>query len=124
AILVFPYDDLSDMITELIAQNSQNQVFVQFDDLGIGFFPPSLKMSNVSLDTPILPTVKAKKLFLAPNIAGLLAFSPGFSASIEDVLKGDIQIDYRSGKKLPNDAREQNVKVSVDKIDLKSLTAF
>jgi hypothetical protein len=61
AILIFPYDDLSDMITELIAQNSQNQIFVQFDDLGIGFLPPSLKMSNVSLDTPILPTVKAKK---------------------------------------------------------------
>jgi type II secretion system protein N len=124
AIAIFPYDDLSDMITELIAQNSQNQVFIQFDDLGIGILPPSLKMSNVAVDTAVLPTVKAKKLFLAPNIAGLLAFSPGFSAAIEDVLKGDLQIDYRAGKKLPNEAREQNVKINVDRIDLKSLTTF
>ncbi len=124
ALLVFPYDDLSDMITELVAKNSQNQVFVQFDDLGIGFLPPSLKMSNVSLDTPVLPTIKAKKLYLAPNIAGLLAFSPGFSATIEDVLKGEVDIDLRAGKKVNDNIRLQNASVKLKDLDLKSLTTF
>ncbi len=123
-ILIFPYDDMSDMITALFAKNSHDQVFVQFDDLGIGFLPPSLKMSNVTLDTPVLPTLKAKKLYLAPNIAGLLAFSPGFSASIEDVLKGDIHFDLRAGKKVSDAVKLQNITLKLKSLDLKSLTGY
>ncbi len=123
--LLFPYGDLSDKITELISKNSQNQVFLQFDDLGIGFFPPSLKMSNVVVEAQFLPTaLKAGKLYLAPSIAGLLAFSPGFKANIQDVLKGDIQVSYRAGKKLNDTTRLQKVSLDLSQVDLKDLARF
>ena len=124
SIVFFPYDDLSDLISELIAKNSQNQVFVQFDQLGIGFLPPSVKMSNVEVDTPLLPTLKAGALYLAPSIAGFLAFSPGFSATIQDVLKGDLSLSYRGGKKVNNDLRMQKVSLDVSKVDLSELSKY
>jgi type II secretion system protein N len=124
SFIFFPYDDLSDLISELIAKNSQNQVFVQFDQLGIGFFPPALKMSKVSVDSPFVPTIKAKTLRLAPSIAGFLAFSPGFNASIEDFLKGDIEISYRAGKKVNDNLRLQKVSIDLAKVDLKKLSQF
>lgn len=125
SVLYFPYDDLSDLITELIAKNSQNQVFVQFDQLGVGFFPPAIKMQNVAVDAQILPnTLKAGTLRLAPSVAGFLAFSPGFSASIEDVMKGDISLTYRAGKKINDSVQLQKIDLGLRKIDLKSLSGF
>src|SRR3972149_1286343 len=89
SVTFFPYDNLSDLLTELISKNSQNQVFVHFDKLGGGILPPSIKMNNVSVDAQILPnTLGSGTLRLAPSLAGFLAFSPGFSAAIDDVMKG------------------------------------
>lgn len=125
SVIYFPYDDLSDLITEMIAKNSQNQVFVQFDELGVSFFPPSIKMKNVAVEAQILPnTLKAKALYLAPSIAGFLAFSPGFSASIQDVMKGDISLTYRAGKKIKESVQLQKIDLGLAKIDLKSLSNF
>jgi type II secretion system protein N len=123
-VVRFPYDDLADLITEQIAKNSQNQIFVQFDELGVGLLPPAIKMSKVSLDTPMLPTLKAGTLRLAPSIAGFLAFKPGFSASIEDVMKGDIALTYKAGKKINDTTRMQDVDLVMSKVDLKSLSSF
>lgn len=124
AVLIFPYDDLSDMITSLITKNSNGQVYVQFDDLGMGFLPPSLKMSNVSVDTLMAPTIKAKKIYLAPSIAGLLKFSPGFSANIEDFLKGSVDIDLQGGKKVSDAVKLQNVSIKLKSLSLKSLLNY
>lgn len=125
AVLNFPYDDLSDLITEMISKKSQNQVFVQFDQLGVGFLPPSIKMENVAVDAQILPnTLKAGTLRLAPSLAGFLAFNPGFTASIEDVMKGNISLTYRAGKKINDSTQLQKIDLGLRKIDLKSLSGF
>lgn len=123
-LLFFPYNDLSDYITQMIAKKSQNQVFVQFDELGIGFFPPSLKMSNVALDTPFFSTLKAGALYLAPSIAGLLAFNPGFTASIDEVMKGKINVSYRGGSKVDNKIPMQKIDLNLSRMDLKELSKF
>ena len=125
AVLLFPYDDLADKVTDLISKSSQNQVFLQFDELGLGFFPPALKLSKVVLEAQFLPgTLKASHGTLAPSIAGLLAFKPGFSVSIEDVMKGDVHLTYRAGKKINDSTQLQKVDLTLSKIDLKSLAQF
>ncbi len=125
AVVFFPYDDLSDMITELISKNTQNQVFVQFDHLGVGFAPPSIKMENVEVDARVLPsTLKAGALRISPSIAGLLAFSPGFSAAIDDVMNGQVAMTYRAGKKVNDSLQMQKVVIDLSKINLKDLSKF
>lgn len=89
-VVLFPFDDLSDLVTEKVAQATQNQVFLRFDHLGLAIFPPSLKMDAVEVDTPFLPTLKASSMTLAPSIARLLAFSPGASFSANELFKGNV----------------------------------
>lgn len=123
AVLCFPYDDLSDLITEQIAKRSQN-VFISFNELGVSFFPPSLKMSNVTVDTDFVPTVKAERLYLAPAYSALLAFNPGFTTVIEGFMNGAVHLTYATGKKINDQIRMQNVDLDISKMDLKSLTKF
>jgi len=123
-ILLFPYGDLSDLITEKIAESSQNQIFLRFDDLGVGILPPSIKMSNVSVASSFLPTLKAGALYLAPSVTGFLTFKPGFSASIDEVMDGDIHLTYRSGKKVSDRVQMQQVLLELSKIDLKNFSQF
>src|SRR6185312_12330747 len=91
-VLIFPYDDLSDLV---MAKAAEQGVFLDFDNMGLSLFPPSLHLNKVTVDTAMLPTVNAGEIYLAPNIMGILTLSPGFSASMEDFLKGSLSVDYR-----------------------------
>lgn len=115
-VVLFPFDDLSDLVTEKVAQATQNQVFLRFDHLGLAFFPPSLKMDSVEVDTPFLPTLKASSMTLAPSIARLLAFSPGASFSASDLFKGSLSGNV--GAKTVKERQKIDFDVNYRKFDL------
>jgi type II secretion system protein N len=121
-VVLFPYDDLSDLVTEKVAQATQNQVFLRFERLGLAAFPPSLALDQVEVDTPFLPTLKAASMTLAPSIARLLAFSPGASFSARDLFKGNL---YGSvGTKTQKDIQKIDFSVDYEKFDLKTTGDF
>ncbi len=120
AVLIFPYDDLSDLV---MAKAAEQGVYLDFRNMGLSFFPPSLRLNKVSVDVAMLPTINAGEIYLAPNLMGLLTFSPGFSASVDDFLKGSLSVNYRVGHKT-NNVRLQTVALSLDDLDLKGLSAF
>ncbi len=115
AVLIFPYDDLSDLI---MAKAAQQGVFLDFAHLGLSFFPPSLRLDKVSVETTMLPPIHAGEIYLSPNLMGLLTLSPGFSASIDSFLNGSVNVNYRLTHKL------QNFALSLNDVDLKGLSTF
>ncbi len=121
-IVLFPFDDLSDLVTEKVAHATQNQVFLRFEHLGLAFFPPSLKMDKVEVDTPFLPTLKASTMTLAPSIARLLAFSPGASFSASNLFKGALSGNV--GTKTIKERQKIDFDVSYRKFDLLSAGDF
>lgn len=110
-LILFPFGDLADLVTVQVSKATRNQVYLQFDDMGLSVLPsPGVSLTNVQLDTPQLPTIKTSSLSVSPNIAALLSFKRGFSARAEGFLKGDVRLHYKAG--------EQNEKTSKHNIDL------
>lgn len=120
--LLFPYDDLADLLTTQIALNTQNQVYVEFDKLGLGLFPtPNLNMEKVQVETAMFPSIKANYLKLSPSISSLLSFKKGFNASAEGIMGGDAYLSFREGDKTQEGQRKQIVYSELEKIDLAEL---
>jgi type II secretion system protein N len=121
AFLIFPFEDLSDYAIEKITKMSQGQVFLQFDDLGIALFPPSMEMANVEVEIGQFPALTASQLNLAPSIASYLAFSHGFVAQAEDLLDGNLSLTLKAGKKTANGDRKQVVDLEYEKVNIQKI---
>lgn len=121
-VVLFPYDDLSDLVTEKVAQATQNQIFLRFEKLGFSPLPPSLALHEVEVDTPFLPTLKMSGMTLAPSIARLLAFNPGARFSADDLFKG--YLTGSVGTKKIKDRQKIDFSIDYEKLDLKSAGDF
>lgn len=121
--ILFPYKDLADLLTAQIAAQTQNQVFIQFDELGIALLPmPSIELINVELDTPALPTLHAESLQLAPSLASLLQFRQGFRVLARGLMNGDLSLRARTGDRVGDsgDQRFMNINLEYQNLDLKA----
>ncbi len=99
-VLLFPFGDLSDFVTGQISKATSNQVFVQFRDPGISFFPSlGFELQDVNVETNFLPPIKAASLTVAPSILGLLTFRPGVKLNANKIMGGDLDLSLQqSGK--------------------------
>ena len=121
SLMMFPYNDLADLVTSQIAKQSGGAVFVQFDDLSLGLVPSlGIKLSGVQIDTQTLPTIRAGALTLAPSIASLLALKPGFNFQASDFMGGDANLTFKvsNGK---NDVQKGHIDFSFDDLNLKDV---
>ncbi|MBK9038197.1 MAG: type II secretion system protein GspN [Bdellovibrionales bacterium] len=121
-LILFPYDDLADVVTIQVSKLSDNQVFIQFDHLGIDFFPtPGINLEKVEVQTPQLPTIKADELTLSPSIAGLLTFKPGLVARAEGFLEGNVSLKFKSGEKVEEGVYRKDIELRVTQLELSHL---
>jgi len=124
AVLIFPYDDLSDLATAKVSQITQNQVYLQFDSLDLGLLPPGLAMGGVSVETPTLPPVKAGHLEISPWLSGLIVGKQGASVDAKDLFGGVIASDFHEGDKTKGGERVKNIAVEAQGIKLPALSKF
>lgn len=124
-ILIFPYDDLSDFVTLQVARATNNQVYLQFDQLSLQVFPqPSLAFGNMAIDAAGLPTMKAQKLAFSPSIAALLSFRPGFNIRAQGFLKGIADLTVKSaGRGEANQPKEQ-IELEIERLDIGELNKW
>lgn len=124
AFLFFPYDDLADVATSKISQITNNQVYLQFDSLDLGFIPVSLGMENVSVETPTLPTVKAGHLSVAPWLSGLIIGKQGAAIDAQNLFGGAVAADVRDGEKLKSGERSKSIAIDAKGLKLPALSTF
>ncbi|MCB0355578.1 MAG: type II secretion system protein GspN [Bdellovibrionales bacterium] len=125
-LILFPYEDLSDLVTENVALATNNQVFITFDDLNLSLIPaPGLDMKGVKLELPNLPPIEAQSLSLSPSIASLLAFKLGFVSNIKGLLDGDLQLVVKPGSKTEDKKIQlQAVDIEANNIQLSELKKY
>lgn len=98
AFLLFPFDDLSDLVSGQISTATRNQVYLQFDNMGLSLFPqPGMQLEKVYLETPATSPLSIDELTVLPSIRALLTNKIYGSASARGLFKGDLDVSVSSG---------------------------
>lgn len=123
--VLFPFEDLSDLVTAQISKATQNQVYVQFENMNLNLLPePGIELSEVYVETPMTPPLSAEKLALSPSISGLISKKPMGSISAKGFLKGDLELQVKSGSKTETGLDRQKINLVANKLSLQDLRSL
>ena len=121
--LLFPFDDLSDLVTAQVSQMSGRQVYLEFDHLGLSVWPSvGVKLENVLLDTPVVKDLKASSLSFSPSIAALLTLKAGVSVFLTDFIGGQLGLRFIGNSSLTNFDISGDYNFKADRIDLEQIS--
>lgn len=121
-LALFPFSDLSDVISVQISKATQGQIFVQFETLGISLFPDTgLNLTNLSVETPSFGPLNVDELTFFPSIPGLIFQTPSGRMKLRGILKGDLDVALTSGKKTDLGNSTLNVRLQGQSIVLNDL---
>jgi type II secretion system protein N len=123
-ILLFPLNDLGDLISTQVAKATFDRVFFQFDDLKLSVAPPGLNMTNVYVETTQLSALKAKEVTILPSISGMLKGRPYGHFKAEGFLKGDVSLNVSSGSKGDKSTESAVVELSAKKVSVKEIRSL
>lgn len=94
-VFLFPYKDLSNLVTSTLAKNYQ--VYLQFDDMSVGVIPPlTLSMDRVKVQAGRSQAFSADHLVISPSLTGLITMSPGGSADAKGMFGGDAAVALKN----------------------------
>ncbi len=124
-VVLFPFDDLSDLMTTKVSDLTGGSVYVQADAMGIHWLPtPGVKLSSVLLQVPNLPNIASDELTLSPSLLSLLKGSIGADASATGLFKGHVDVTYEEAEKNKQGTHNQKIKLEATDIALTSLSSF
>lgn len=120
--MLFPFDDLSDLITSQVSRLSNNSVYVQFEKLKMSFFPqPGVQMDQVYIESLRTPAISAQELVITPSVRGLIQQKPYGHVSAKGLLKGDVDVHVGKGSKTENGGERHKIEISAKKVSLHDL---
>lgn len=123
-VLLFPFDDLSDFAAKKIADLTNNEVILQFSNMSFDMWPQvGIGLSEVNVDTPTLPTIKAGYISLAPSLLAFLSFKVGVDIKIREIFDGKINIGLKSLAKPETGGPLYAVNVGADDLNIQKVSS-
>jgi type II secretion system protein N len=120
--ILFPVDDLSDLVTAQISKATQNQIYLQFDSMDLDILPsPAISLSKVYVESPMTPPLTANELNLSPSISAILSKKPGGQVSAKGFLSGDIDIEIGKGKATESGTDRHKLNLQAKNISLQEV---
>lgn len=123
-VLLFPLNDLGDLITSQVGKLSHNQVYFQFDDLALSALPPGLQMSNVYVETMQISGLKARDVTVLPFITGLLKGKPYGHVNATGILHGDVSLSVSSASPGEKGTERTTIELGAKKLSLKDIRSL
>jgi type II secretion system protein N len=119
ALLLFPFQDVGDMIGAQVAKMTGNQVFLQLDRFKVAFFPsPEIAAENVSVETPQIPAVTVQELQVKPTVSALVSQKPSGTLVAKGLFRGDVLIDLKPGKKTEAGVQTHVISLTASSLNL------
>jgi type II secretion system protein N len=97
--LLFPFNDLSQLVSDQVSKATQNRVFLQFQNLSLSLFPVGVQLQQVSVDTTAGLQLKLAELILRPSVAGAINKKPFGYVEASGFLNGLAQVKLGAGPK-------------------------
>jgi type II secretion system protein N len=122
SFLLFPFDDLSDLVTAQVSKLTSNQVYLQFDKMHLGVIPSvGLHLKNVSVETPQISALTAQEFSVSPSLSTLIHQKPAGTISATGILKGNVEISLKSAGKTESGTDRQGIQLNAENISLAEL---
>jgi type II secretion system protein N len=121
ALVLFPFGDLSDLVSDKVATLTQNQVFLQFSRLRISLWPLGFKFADVSVDTPFTGALSANELTVAPSPASLFSRIPAGTLAARGLFHGDVDVSVKSAGKSEAGNERQMIEIHAAHLNLQDL---
>jgi len=122
SFLLFPLDDLSDLVSSQISKASQNSVYLQFEKMKMSFFPqPGIRVEEVFIETIQMPPLTAKEVVLSPSASGFINKQPYGHFSASGILGGQIDIWLGKGQRTESGLERHKLELSAKEINLQSV---
>ncbi|MEC9284138.1 MAG: type II secretion system protein GspN [Bdellovibrionota bacterium] len=116
-VAMFPYSELSNLVTSQVAKLTANQVILQFKDMGFQFIPSlGLDFQDVSVKGTMLPELTMDNLNVSPSISGLLAFKPGVRIGAQGLYGGDLLINTKGEEDNSKGMLKHGIDIEASKI--------
>lgn len=119
--LLFPFNDLNDLISAQISKLTQNKVFVQFEEMHLNPFGPKVSLEKVFVETGAMPPIKSDELSVTPSIGALISKQPEGTVTATGFLNGDVEIHLKSGPKTESGIARSKLEVQAKNISIKEM---
>jgi hypothetical protein len=120
---LFPLNDLRDFATIKVYEQTGQKVFVLFNSVHIGLFPPQLSFEEVKISTPQLGSTLETKIFkIIPYSDLFIKQLPAGEVQLEGFFSSQTQASIKPGKTLENGSRLHKITLTSDHLNLKELS--
>ncbi len=119
--LLFPMDDLGDLVSVQVAEKTNQQVFLQFDHMNLSLLDFGISFDNISVETPVTPPISAEELTISPSFSSLIKQKPGGSINAKGFLNGEIDISMSPAGKSENGIEKQKISINAQSLNLTKL---
>lgn len=119
--LLFPFDDLSDLVTTQVSKVTGGQIYLRFDRFSVSPLGPKAEFDNVFVETPSLPGLHASELSISPSFMSMINKKPHGKVEAKGLLKGNVEIQIKGGAKTDKGQERHTIDLNVKKVSLKEL---
>ena len=122
AFILFPFSDLSDLVSSQISAATANQLYVQFEKLHFSVIPETgVAMEDVYVEAQGVPALKARELVITPSITSLITQKPAGTVVAKGFLNGNVEISLKPGTKTDNGVERQKIAVTAAQLSLNEI---
>ncbi len=125
SVVLFPFGDLSDLITAQVSKATGNQLYLQFDKMRLSLIPsPGVEMESVLVETRGFPPLSTDELVLSPSLKTLITQKPAGTISAKGFLRGDLDLSMQPGSKSDNGVERQEITINAKSLNLSELRSL
>lgn len=122
--ILFPINDLNDLVTSQISRLTKKNVFVQFETMSINPFAPKITLEKLFIEGQTFPTVTTEVLSVSPSLSSLFTKQPEGSVMAQGFLKGDVQVSVKSAANSDSGLKRSRIELQAKDLNLKNMREF
>lgn len=123
-VILFPTDDLGDLVSSKVSELTQNQVFLQFNNFSFNLTPPGVEFTDIFVETAFAPGISADEIIISPSLAGIITQKPYGSVKALGLLNGELQMSVKKGQPTETGNDRQRLVINMEDLSLNSLKDF
>lgn len=120
--LLFPFGDLADLISSQVSKLTNNQVYLQFENMNMSLFPDTgVALKDVHVEGQAFPSLKAQEVIFTPSVMSLISQKPAGTVHAKGFLRGEIEVSMKPGPKSDNGTERQRITLNAKQLSLADL---